>query len=277
MADQPGPGIIYATSRGGDRETGRAAGRPAARCCRITPGSTRRCGGATRTPSSAPRRWWWPPPSPSAWASTSPTCASSPTPESRSRSRPIYQETGRAGRDGDPAEAWLFWGADDFARARRRIETEVEPDAAAAGARAAERAGRRSSRRRPAAGRSCFAISARTRPSNAAIATIAWSRPRPSTSPRWRANCCRRRSAPKCGSASPTSPRCLAATTMRRCASSAITARACSGSWRADELALVRPVARSLMARDALRSDDYGGLSFGPGRQADPQGRAERW
>ncbi len=39
-----------------------------------------------------------------------------------------YQETGRAGRDGDPAEAWLFWGADDFARARQRIESEVEPD-----------------------------------------------------------------------------------------------------------------------------------------------------
>jgi ATP-dependent DNA helicase RecQ len=33
----------------------------------------------------------------------------------------------------------------------------------------------------------------------------------------------------------------------------------------ADELALLRPVARSLLARDALRSDDYGGLSFGPG------------
>ena len=29
-----------------------------------------------------------------------------------------YQETGRAGRDGDPAEAQLFWGASDFARAR---------------------------------------------------------------------------------------------------------------------------------------------------------------
>ena len=39
-----------------------------------------------------------------------------------------YQETGRAGRDGEPAEAWLFWGAEDFARARQRIETEVEPD-----------------------------------------------------------------------------------------------------------------------------------------------------
>ena len=32
-----------------------------------------------------------------------------------------------------------------------------------------------------------------------------------------------------------------------------------------EELALVRPVARSLMARDALRADEYGGLSFGPG------------
>lgn len=29
-----------------------------------------------------------------------------------------YQETGRAGRDGDPAIAHLFWGADDFSRAR---------------------------------------------------------------------------------------------------------------------------------------------------------------
>ena len=37
----------------------------------------------------------------------------------------FYQETGRAGRDGDPAEAWLFWGAEDFARARQRLETEV--------------------------------------------------------------------------------------------------------------------------------------------------------
>jgi ATP-dependent DNA helicase RecQ len=33
----------------------------------------------------------------------------------------------------------------------------------------------------------------------------------------------------------------------------------------ADELVLVRPVARALIARDALRADAYGGLSFGPG------------
>jgi ATP-dependent DNA helicase RecQ len=31
------------------------------------------------------------------------------------------------------------------------------------------------------------------------------------------------------------------------------------------ELKLIRPVARALMARDALRADDFGGLSFGPG------------
>ena len=32
-----------------------------------------------------------------------------------------YQESGRAGRDGEPAQAHLFWGAEDFARARMRI------------------------------------------------------------------------------------------------------------------------------------------------------------
>ncbi len=36
-----------------------------------------------------------------------------------------YQETGRAGRDGDPAVAVMLWAADDFARARQRL-AEVE-------------------------------------------------------------------------------------------------------------------------------------------------------
>jgi ATP-dependent DNA helicase RecQ len=36
-----------------------------------------------------------------------------------------YQETGRAGRDGDPAEAHLFWGVGDFSLARQRLG-EVE-------------------------------------------------------------------------------------------------------------------------------------------------------
>ena len=38
-----------------------------------------------------------------------------------------YQETGRAGRDGDPAEALMLWGAGDFAMARQRL-AEVPPD-----------------------------------------------------------------------------------------------------------------------------------------------------
>ena len=38
-----------------------------------------------------------------------------------------YQETGRAGRDGDPAEAHLFWGASDFSRARQWLN-DVEPE-----------------------------------------------------------------------------------------------------------------------------------------------------
>ncbi len=37
-----------------------------------------------------------------------------------------YQETGRAGRDGDPARAVMLWGAADFALSRQRLE-EVEP------------------------------------------------------------------------------------------------------------------------------------------------------
>lgn len=38
-----------------------------------------------------------------------------------------YQETGRAGRDGDPSEAHLFWGVSDFARAQQWL-SEVEPE-----------------------------------------------------------------------------------------------------------------------------------------------------
>ncbi len=42
-----------------------------------------------------------------------------------------------------------------------------------------------------------------------------------------------------------------------------------------DELALLRPVARALIARDALRADAYGGLSFGPGARAILKGEQE--
>jgi ATP-dependent DNA helicase RecQ len=47
------------------------------------------------------------------------------------------------------------------------------------------------------------------------------------------------------------------------------------GIASADELALVRPVARALIARDALRADAYGGLSFGPGARPVLKGEQE--
>ena len=47
------------------------------------------------------------------------------------------------------------------------------------------------------------------------------------------------------------------------------------GIANSEELALVRPVARALIARDALRSDAYGGLSFGPGAKPILKGEQE--
>jgi ATP-dependent DNA helicase RecQ len=47
------------------------------------------------------------------------------------------------------------------------------------------------------------------------------------------------------------------------------------GIASADEVALVRPVARALIARDALRADAYGGLSFGPAAKPILKGEQE--
>jgi ATP-dependent DNA helicase RecQ len=47
------------------------------------------------------------------------------------------------------------------------------------------------------------------------------------------------------------------------------------GIASAEEVALVRPVARALIARDALRTDAYGGLSFGPGARPILKGEQE--
>ena len=52
-----------------------------------------------------------------------------------------YQETGRAGRDGDPAEAQMFWSANDFAKARQWLgdveENRLEGERARLGSLAA--------------------------------------------------------------------------------------------------------------------------------------------
>ena len=176
-----------------------------------------------------------------------------------------YQETGRAGRDGDPAEAWLFWGADDFARARRRIETEVEPE------------------RRPQERERLNVLAAFVEAATCRRAILL--RHFGEDPPERCGNCdnCleppatidvtdgRRRSC--CSAAFRTEMRfgvahlaaVLGGDDNEKVRQFGHHRLSVFGIMDAEELALVRPVARSLLARDALRADEYGGLSFGPG------------
>ena len=174
-----------------------------------------------------------------------------------------YQETGRAGRDGDPAEAWLYWGAEDFARARMRIETEVEP-----GRRAGER------ERLNALAGFVEAVTCRR-----AILLRHFGEDPPATC----GNCDNCLDPPKTIDASEVARKLLSAafrTEMRfgvghladvlggndneKVRGFGHHRLSVFGIASPDELALMRPVARALIARDALRSDAYGGLSFGP-------------
>ncbi|WP_295561883.1 DNA helicase RecQ [uncultured Sphingomonas sp.] len=174
-----------------------------------------------------------------------------------------YQETGRAGRDGDPAVAHLFWGAEDFARARQRIG-EVEPE---------RQAGERT----------------RLAALGALVETAG----------------CRRRILLKhfgedliedCGNCDNClgSPDAVDATTVAQKFLSAVfrtgqlfgagyieqvllgqstdrsvdrghEALSVWGIVEGEEAALIKPVARALLLRDALRTNAHGGLEFGPG------------
>ena len=183
-----------------------------------------------------------------------------------------YQETGRAGRDGDPAVAHLFWGAEDFARARQRIG-EVEPE---------RQAGER----------------ARLQSLGALVETAG----------------CRRRillrhfgeePAEECGNCDNClgSPDAVDATETARKFLSAVfrtgqmfgagyvesillaqsserslmnghEALSVWGIVEGDEAALIKPVARALLLRDALRTNAHGGLEFGPAARGILKGEA---
>jgi ATP-dependent DNA helicase RecQ len=174
-----------------------------------------------------------------------------------------YQETGRAGRDGDPAEAWLFWGAEDFARARRRIESEVEE-------------ARRPAERDRLNTLAAFVEAATCR---RAILLRHFGEEPPETC----GNCDNCLDPPKTVDVTDVARKLLSAVfrTDMRFGVAHLAAvlggddnekvrqfghdkLSVFGIATADELAMVRPVARALQARDALRADDYGGLSFGP-------------
>ncbi|MDP9424134.1 MAG: DNA helicase RecQ [Pseudomonadota bacterium] len=175
-----------------------------------------------------------------------------------------YQETGRAGRDGDPAEAWLFWGAEDFSRARRRIETEVEP-------------GRRPQERERLNMLAAFVEAATCR--RAILLRHFGEEP-----PEQCGNCDNCLEPPATIDVTTVAQKLLSAafrTEMRFGIAHLEAVLAGNdnekvrqfghhrlsvfGIMDAEELALVKPVGRSLLARDALRADEYGGLSFGPG------------
>jgi ATP-dependent DNA helicase RecQ len=179
----------------------------------------------------------------------------------------FYQETGRAGRDGEPAEAWLFWAAQDFARARQRIEQEIEPE-------------RRPAERERLNGLAMFVEAAGCR---RAILLRHFGEDPPERC----SNCDNCLEPPATIDATEVARKLLSAafrTEMRfgvahlaevlggkdseKVRSFGHHRLSVFGIATGDELALVRPVARALIARDALRADAYGGLSFGPAARA---------
>ena len=186
-----------------------------------------------------------------------------------------YQETGRAGRDGEPAEAWLFWGAEDFSRARRRIRPRSSKRASAGERERLERARHPGRDRRLPPRDPAPPFRRGPARSAAAIATIASRRRRRSTRPRPRRNCSPPPSAPRCASASGHLTDVLAGRETDKVLNFGHHRLSVFGIADEEELALVKPVARALLARDALRADDYGGLSFGPGAKPILKGEAK--
>jgi ATP-dependent DNA helicase RecQ len=178
-----------------------------------------------------------------------------------------YQETGRAGRDGDPAEAHLFWGAEDFSRARRRIETEVPEE---------RRAGERQRL-------NALAALVETADCRRALLLRHFGEEPPARC----GNCDNCLAPPTTVDATEAARKLLSAafrTEMRFGIQHLTDVLAGRGTDKIhgfghhrlsvfgiageEELALMKPVARALMARDALRADEYGGLSFGPAARA---------
>jgi len=185
-----------------------------------------------------------------------------------------YQETGRAGRDGESAEAWLFWAAQDFALARQRIEQEVEPE---------RRAGERER---------LNALAALVETPNCRRAVLL--RHFGENPPEHCGNCDNCLEPPATIDATEIARKLLSAafrTEMRfgvghladvlagndteKVRSFGHHRLSVFGIASEDELALVRPAARALVARDALRADAYGGLSFGPGAKPILKGEQE--
>ena len=174
-----------------------------------------------------------------------------------------YQETGRAGRDGDPAVAHLFWGAEDFARARQRIG-EVET---------ARQPGER--QRLASLGALVETAGCRRR-----ILLAHFGEDPPATC----GNCDNCLQPPAAFDATETARKYLSAVfrtgqsfgatyveqvlTAKSTERSLMSGHETLSVWgivSGEETALIKPVGRALLLRDALRANHHGGLEFGPG------------
>jgi ATP-dependent DNA helicase RecQ len=267
LRDQPGPGIIYATSRNATEKLAEQLGSGTRRALAYHAGLD----GAVRQRNQA------------AFVESEDMVIAATVAFGMGIDKPdvrfvahagipksieaYYQETGRAGRDGDPAEAWRVWGAEDFARARRRIETEVEAE-------------RRPAERDRLNTLAAFVEAATCR---RAILLRHFGEEPPETC----GNCDNCIDPPATIDVTEVARKLLSAAfrTEMRFGITHLAAvlggddsekvrqfghhkLSVFGIMNGEELALVRAVARSLQARDALRADDYGGLSFGPGAKA---------
>ncbi|KFG91325.1 ATP-dependent DNA helicase RecQ [Sphingobium herbicidovorans NBRC 16415] len=173
-----------------------------------------------------------------------------------------YQESGRAGRDGEPAEAHLFWGADDFARARQRL-TELDPS---------RQQGERA-RITAMGGLVETAICRR------AILLRHFGEHPPATC----GNCDNCLNPPASIDATETARKFLSAVYrtgqsfgaghIEQVLTGAVTDRirerghdkiSVYGIVTGDEIPLLRPVSRALIVKDALQTNEHGGLELGP-------------
>ncbi|MHA6721510.1 RecQ family ATP-dependent DNA helicase [Sphingomonas sp. RS2018] len=183
-----------------------------------------------------------------------------------------YQETGRAGRDGDPAVAHLFWGAEDFAKARQRIG-EVEP---------ARQSGERT--RLAALGGLVETTTCRRKLLLAHFGDDA---------PETCGNCDNCLNPPVGTDATEVARKFLSAVfrtgqsfgvgyiesvltgqSTERSLMNGHEALSVFGIVTGEDAALIKPVARALQTRDALRANPHGGLEFGPGAKALLKGEA---